>query len=154
MNENSFTYLLLDEKEVNDVDAFSFLNEVKNEILKKYSIDDLKLFSAFQFSNGTEILKKYLNYYNSHPVITKTGEIISDLNCAKDAIIENVEKILERDNKMDLVVKKSVELQKFSENINSITKTIRKNETQRKNKFIIFSVIIIGILVALILILT
>ncbi len=154
MNENSFTYLLLDEKEVNDVDAFSFLNEVRNEILKKYSIDDLKLFSAFQFSNGTEILKKYLNYYNSHPVITKTGEIISDLNCAKDAIIENVEKILERDNKMDLVVKKSVELQKFSENINSITKTIRKNETQRKNKFIIFSVIIIGILVALILILT
>lgn len=154
MNENSFTYLLLDEKEVNDVDAFSFLNEVRNEILKKYSIDDLKLFSAFQFSNGTEILKKYLNYYNSHPVITKTGEIISDLNCAKDAIIENVEKILERDNKMDLVVKKSVELQKFSENINSITKTIRRNETQRKNKFIIFSIIIIGILVALILILT
>jgi hypothetical protein len=154
MNENSFTYLLLDEKEVNDVDAFSFLNEVRNEILKKYSIDDLKLFSAFQFSNGTEILKKYLNYYNSHPVITKTGEIISDLNCAKDAIIENVEKILERDNKMDLVVKKSVELQKFSENINSITKTIRRSETQRKNKFIIFSVIIIGILVALILILT
>jgi hypothetical protein len=154
MNEDSFTFLLLDEKEVNDVDAFSFLNEVRNEILKKYSIDDLKLFSAFQFSNGTEILKKYLNYYNSHPVITKTGEIISDLNCAKDAIIENVEKILERDNKMDLVVKKSVELQKFSENINSITKTIRRNETQRKNKFIIFSVIIIGILVALILILT
>ena len=154
MNENSFTYLLLDEKEVNDVDAFSFLNEVRNEILKKYSIDDLKLFSAFQFSNGTEILKKYLNYYNSHPVITKTGEIISDLNCAKDAIIENVEKILERDNKMDLVVKKSVELQKFSENINSITKTIRRSETQRKNKYIIFSVIIIGILVALILILT
>ena len=154
MNENSFTYLLLDEKEVNDVDAFSFLNEVRNEILKKYSIDDLKLFSAFQFSNGTEILKKYLNYYNSHPVITKTGEIISDLNCAKDAIIENVEKILERDNKMDLVVKKSAELQKFSENINSITKNIRRSETQRKNKFIIFSVIIIGILVALILILT
>ena len=154
MNEDSFTFLLLDEKEVNDVDAFSFLNEVRNEILKKYSIDDLKLFSAFQFSNGTEILKKYLNYYNSHPVITKTGEIISDLNCAKDAIIENVEKILERDNKMDLVVKKSVELQKFSENINSITKTIRRSETQRKNKFIIFSIIIIGILVALILILT
>ena len=154
MNEDSFTFLLLDEKEVNDVDAFSFLNEVRNEILKKYSIDDLKLFSAFQFSNGTEILKKYLKYYNEHPVITKTGEIISDLNLAKDAIIENVEKILERDNKMDLVVKKSAELQKFSENINSITKTIRRNETQRKNKFIIFSVIIVGILIALILIIT
>ena len=154
MNEDSFTFLLLDEKEVNDVDAFSFLIEVRNEILKKYSIDDLKLFSAFQFSNGTEILKKYLKYYNEHPVITKTGEIISDLNLAKDAIIENVEKILERDNKMDLVVKKSAELQKFSENINSITKTIRRNETQRKNKFIIFSIIIVGILIALILIIT
>ena len=154
MNEDSLTFLLLDEKEVNDVDAFSFLNEVRNEILKKYSIDDLKLFSAFQFSNGTEILKKYLKYYNEHPVITKTGEIISDLNLAKDAIIENVEKILERDNKMDLVVKKSAELQKFSENINSITKTIRRNETQRKNKFIIFSIIIVGILIALILIIT
>ena len=57
-------------------------------------------------------------------------------------------------NKMDLVVKKSAELQKFSENINSITKTIRRNETQRKNKFIIFSIIIVGILIALILIIT
>jgi t-SNARE complex subunit (syntaxin) len=112
------------------------------------------LFSAFQFSKGTEILKKYLNYYNNHPVITKTGEIISDLNYAKDAVIENVEKLLERDNKMDIIVKKSDDLQNFSTNINSIAKTIRKNETQRKNKFIIFSIIIVGVLIAIILLVT
>jgi len=55
---------------------------------------------------------------------------------------------------MDIIVKKSDDLQNFSTNINSIAKTIRKNETQRKNKFIIFSIIIVGVLIAIILLVT
>jgi hypothetical protein len=43
INENSITFLLLDE-EVNDNNAFSFLTDLKNEILKYYSYDDLKIF--------------------------------------------------------------------------------------------------------------
>ena len=56
INENSITFLLLDE-EVNDNIAFSFLTDLKNEILKFYSFDDLKNFSTDQLKNGVDIIK-------------------------------------------------------------------------------------------------
>ena len=40
---------------VNDKDAFSFLNEVKNELLKNFSIDELMNTNGFQLIKGTEI---------------------------------------------------------------------------------------------------
>ena len=43
---------------VNDKDAFSFLNEVKNELLKNFSIEELMNTNGLQLNKGTEILKK------------------------------------------------------------------------------------------------
>ena len=57
MYENSIIILLLSES-VNDKDAFSFLNEVKNELLKNFSVDELMNTNGLQLNKGTEILKK------------------------------------------------------------------------------------------------
>ena len=90
-----------------------------------------------------------MKYYNAHPITTKTGEIIENLNLAKDAMIENIEKLTDRNNKMEIIAQKSDSLKNFSINISSIADNVRRNESSRKNKFAIYAFIIIGILIIL-----
>ena len=143
--ENSIIILLLSES-VNDKDAFSFLNEVKIELLKSFSVDELMNTNGLQLNKGTEILKKKMVYYNSHPITTSNGQIIENLNLAKDAMIENVEALLERYDKIDIIAKKSDSLKDFSNNLSSVVENIRNKESERKNKFIIYLIIIVGII--------
>ena len=134
---------------MNDKDAFSFLNEVKNELLKNFSVEELMNTNGLQLNKGTEILKKKMGYYNSHPITTSNGEIIENLNLAKGAMIENVEALLQRDDKIEIIAKKSDSLKDFSNNFSHVVENLRNKESERKNKFIIYSVIIVGILILL-----
>ena len=134
---------------VNDKDAFSFLNEVRNELLKSFSIEELMNTNGLQLNKGTEILKKKMVYYNSHPITTSNGEIIENLNLAKDAMIENVEALLERNDKIDIIAKKSDSLKDFSNNLSSVVENIRNKESERKNKYVIYLIILIGIIILL-----
>ena len=122
------------------------MNEVKVELLKSFSVDELMNTNGLQLNKGTEILKKKMVYYNSHPITTSSGQIIENLNLAKDAMIENVEALLERDDKIDIIAKKSDSLKDFSNNLSSVVENIRNKESERKNKFIIYLIIIVGII--------
>lgn len=106
-------------------------------------------YSTYQLTNGVDILNKFMTYYNSHPTKTKTGELIKELTLAKDAMVENIEKILDRDKKMEIIATKSNKLQEMSINVSTMADTIRKNESMRKNKYVIFASILVGILVIL-----
>ena len=105
--------------------------------------------NGMQLNKGTEILKKKMVYYNSHPITTSNGEIIDNLNLAKDAMIENVEALLERNDKMDIIAQKSDRLKDFSNNLSNVVENLRNKESERKNKFVIYAVIIVGIIILL-----
>ena len=141
--------MLLSEQ-VSDTKAFAFLNEVKEEILKKYPTEELMNINSFQFEEGKKILAKKMQFYNSNPLTTNRGEILENLNIAKDAVIENIETLIERNNKIDIMVQKSDNLKDYSNNISAITGDILKKESERKNRYVI--VIISLFIIVLILI--
>ena len=141
--------MLLSEQ-VSDTKAFAFLNELKEEILKKYPTEELMNINSFQFEEGKKILAKKMQFYNSNPLTTNRGEILENLNIAKDAVIENIETLIERNNKIDIMVQKSDNLKDFSNNISAITGDILKKESERKNRYVI--VIISLFIIVLILI--
>jgi len=146
--DNSIIILLLSES-VKDRDAFSFLNEVKNELFKNFGLDELMNTNGLQLNKGTEILKKKMGYYNSHPITTSNGEIIENLNLAKDAMIENIEALLQRDDKIDIIAKKSDDLKDYSNNISNVVESIRNKESERKNKYMAYLFVLIGLIIIL-----
>ena len=94
---------------------------MKEEILKKYSIDELMNTNGSQLSDFLEILQKKMRFYNSNNMTTTKGEIIDNLNSAKDAAIENIQTLLERNTKMDIMVHKSNDLIDISNNMSIFT---------------------------------
>ena len=105
---------------------------MKEKLLKKYSIEELMNTNGSQLENSKELLSKKMQFYNSHPVTTTKDKIFANLNVAKDAIIENIETLMERNNKIDITVKKSENLLDFSKFISAIKGGINKREYERK----------------------
>ena len=110
---------------------------MKDEILKKYSIDELMNTNGSQLTDFLENLQKKMRFYNSKNVTTTKGEIIDNLNSAKDAAIENIESLLERNIKMDIMVQKSNDLIDISNNMSIFTRDVSRKESERKNKYVV-----------------
>ena len=105
--------------------------------------------NGLQLNSGKEILKKKMGYYNSHPITTSNGQIIESLNLAKGAMIENIEALLERDDKIDIIAKKSEDLKGFSNNLSNYAENIRNKESERKNKYMAYLFVLIGLIIIL-----
>lgn len=148
VNHNNITIMLLGEG-LKDSIAFSFISEVEKGLLETVNEDELNNCNQFQLTKGTKILEKYMQYYNAGQITTTTGEIIEDLNLAKSIAIENIEKVLEREEKMKIIATKSENLQGCSMSLNTYSDSIRRAETSKKNKFVMYAVLIIGVLVIL-----
>ena len=143
--------LILFSINVEDNIAFAYLNDLKTEIIGKYSIEELNNMNSLQFEEGKKILENRFLYYKYGAVITMKGQMIKNLNLARDAVIDNLENLIERDKKMDIIIHKSDNLLEFSNNLSSIGEAFNKNEEKkRKNKYLCFFIFIIIIIILII----
>ena len=148
INDNDITYLCLSENYDDDI-AFAFLKDLKKILLSKYDYEKIASFCAYQLNDFDKNLSQLINYYNSNPTITKTGDVISELHEAKNAQIENIEQIFERDQKLNIIAIKSESLYNQSKNINLMAMEISKQKRRKQMKIVL---IMIGVLFLLFLI--
>jgi len=99
--------------------AFAFLNDLRKKFLQSYEYDKLPTFRALQLKEFNPSIAQLMNYYNTNPQLTKTGELIRELNEAKEVMVENIEKLLERNEMINIIVLKSDHLTKSSERVNN-----------------------------------
>ena len=147
MYENDIIIFLLSEQ-VKDEDAFSFLYEIKNAIFKEYSAEELS--NNSQLNKAKEILKIKMKYYNSHPIETSEGKLIDNLNLAKGVIFDNIENLLGRNDKIDMIINESNHLKDSTNIISDLTRNFENKESERKNRYIILAISLFLIILILI----
>ena len=131
---------------MDDKVAFSFLNDVEKEIFNFYKSEELINMNSSQLNKGKEILNKVMRFYNSNPITTGGGEVIENLNLAKSAVLENIENLLDRNNKIDMIIEKSNSLNENSYIMNNFANQIKLRESERKNKYVYYVVSLVIII--------
>ena len=134
---------------MDDKVAFSFLNDVEKEIFNFYKSEELINMNSSQLNKGKEILIKEMRFYNSKPITTGGGEVIDNLNLAKSAVLENIENLLDRNNKIDMIIEKSNALNENSYIMNDFANKIKLRESERKNKYVYLIVSLVVIVLIL-----
>ena len=124
--------------------------EVKNEILKEYSTEELSNTYSSQLNKAKEILKTKMKYYNSHPITTSNGKLIDTLNFTKDAVMDNVETLLDRNDKIDMIINNSDKLKDSSYMISNLAQNLDNKESERKNRYIVLIISLFFIILILI----
>ena len=127
INKDNVTYLCITSNFPEDT-TFAFLMEVQRQFLNQNDYKDIMKKQSYQLDYFEKNLKNIMDYYNKCPEKTLSGEIIKNLVDAKSIAIENIEKLIERDDKLNITVQKSDKLYDQSKNINSLANSIKNQK--------------------------
>ena len=154
INQDNITYLCMTSNFPEDI-AFGFLIDVQKQFIETYDYDQIQSSTSYLLDGFQEKLKKLMDYYNTCPQKTQTGQIIKDLIDAKSTAVENIEKLISRDQKLNIIVAKSDALNTQSRNINNIAQKIKTQQKLKKmkNMRLVIGAVIIFVIILFIVIL-
>lgn len=101
------TFLCMTEAETKRRVAFLFLEDIKKIWREKYGVVEQ---SALAFSLNeafSPILKQRMEYFSVNPASDNFSKVQQQIDAVKDVMIENIESVLERGEKIELLVDKT-----------------------------------------------
>ena len=150
-DENDITYLCMGEYLETDV-AFSFLADLKKKFLSTYDNQKIQSSYSYQLKNFSEEIHKLSDFYIKNPQ-SKLAMLKNNINQTSEIMHENVEKLFQRNEKLDITLQKSNNLLGSSD---VFYKNIHRMKMKQKYKrlkylaFLILVLIVIGLLIYLI----
>ncbi|KAG6597305.1 putative vesicle-associated membrane protein 726 [Cucurbita maxima] len=149
--ENGFTYCVVAIEAAGRQIPIAFLERVKEDFNKRYGGGKASTAAAKSLNKefGSK-LKEHMQYCVDHPEeISKLAKVKAQVSEVKGVMMENIEKVLDRGEKIELLVDKT-------ENLRSQAQDFRTQGTKMKRKMwyqnMKMKLIVFGIVLALILI--
>ncbi|GMI66390.1 vesicle-associated membrane protein 726 [Hibiscus trionum] len=149
--DNGFTYCVVAAESVGRQVPIAFLERISVDFTKRYGGGKAATAPANSLSKefGPK-LKEHMQYCIDHPEeISKIAKVKAQVSEVKGVMMENIEKVLDRGEKIELLVDKT-------ENLRSQAQDFRQQGTQMRRKMWLqnmkIKLIVLGILIALILI--
>jgi len=118
---------------ITDSVAFQFLAEVRQKFTQQYNAKALANIHAYQLTDFNAELKNLIGVYNSSKY-SKSEQLIKELNEAKGIMVENIEKIFDRDEKLNIIAVKSHNLTQRSQNVHYQSAAVKKREREKYYK--------------------
>jgi len=149
--DNGFTYCVVADESAGRQLPMAFLERVKDDFVSKYGGGKAATAAANSLNKefGSK-LKEHMQYCVDHPEeISKLAKVKAQVTEVKGVMMENIEKVLDRGEKIELLVDKT-------ENLHNQAQDFRSTGTQMRRKMWLqnmkVKLIVLGILIALILI--
>ncbi|SBT82198.1 SNARE protein, putative [Plasmodium ovale] len=146
--KNGITFMAMADKELGFLTPYAFLEEISKVFFRhfNYTSDLITLSLDEEFKPVLKENMRIFNNYESNDV----HNLKSQISNIQNIIIENIEKILERREKIDILVNKSEKL--YQENISFRREAMRLNFFMwlENNRFLIYFISTIAIFILLI----
>ncbi|XP_030943530.1 vesicle-associated membrane protein 721-like [Quercus lobata] len=149
--DNGFTYCVVADESVGRQVPMAFLERIKDDFVSRYSAGkaDTALANSLNKEFGPK-LKEHMQYCVDHPEeISKLAKVKAQVSEVKGVMMENIEKVLDRGEKIELLVDKTENLHQQAQDFRTSGTKIRRKMWLQNMKI---KLIVLGILIALILI--
>lgn len=147
MVSDGLTYLCMTDNEFSRQTAFQFLNEIKKRFLATYG-DRGKTALAFAFNADFErTLQSQMDVYNKMKGDDKVTRIQDQISEVRNVMIENIDRVLERGEKIELLVDKSEILDQHSFKFRTQARTLKRAMWWKNIKLIVIIVIILVLVI-------
>ncbi|KAF7837328.1 putative vesicle-associated membrane protein 726 [Senna tora] len=149
--ENGFTYCVVAVESAGRQIPIAFLERIKEEFTKKYGGGKAATASARGLNKefGPK-LKAQMQYCVDHPEeISKLAKVKAQVSEVKGVMMENIEKVLDRGEKIELLVDKTEDLRSQAQDFKTQgTKVKRKMWIENmKMKLIVFAIVVALLLI-------
>jgi len=131
-DENDITFLCMGKNLESDV-AFSFISDLKKKFYLTYNKDIIKSAYSYQLKDFSNEIKKLSISYSKNP-ISKIKLLENSVSKTHNILFQNMQQLMERDTKLDLIAQKSNRLTESSDNLLKNIHQIKRREKMKKYK--------------------
>ena len=131
-DDNDITYLCMGKNIDSDI-AFSFIADIKKKFLLSYENNQIKNAFSYQLKDFSNEIKKMMISYGKNP-ISKIKLLQNSVSKTQSILFENVQQLMERDTKLDLIAQKSNRLTETSDSFMKNIHEIKKRQKMKKYK--------------------
>eukprot|EP00878_Enallax_costatus_P020277 GHUV01021428.1.p1 GENE.GHUV01021428.1~~GHUV01021428.1.p1 ORF type:complete len:191 (+),score=39.85 GHUV01021428.1:192-764(+) len=111
MVHDGLTFMCMAEESAGRRVPFAFLEDIKGLFLSRYA-DSFRNAVAYEFNaDFSKVLQQRMDYFSNDPSADVVNRVRGEITQVKDIMIENIEKVLDRGEKLDLLVDKTELLQ-------------------------------------------
>eukprot|EP00250_Pteridium_aquilinum_P013301 c2125_g1_i1 orf=297-959(-) len=149
--EDGFTYMVVADETIGRQTPFAFLERVKDDFKRRFGGG--KADTAVAHSLDREFgpkLKDHMQYCIDHPdEMNKIAKVKAQVSEVKGIMMENIEKVLDRGEKIELLVDKTENLRFQADNFQKQGKQLRRKMwlQNMKVKLVVLGIVIILILI-------
>jgi vesicle-associated membrane protein 7 len=134
--ENGICYLSMSDEKNKHRIPFAFLEDMKTNFTSKYGMEIPQTAIAFSMNEEFKgIIEQRMDYFNSDGAdrtIDNIGGLKSQIDDVKDVMVQNIERVLERGEKIELLVDKTDRLNQQAFRFQSSSRELRRAMWWRK----------------------
>ena len=145
--DQGITFLCMADETTKRRITFAFLEDIKQTWREKYGgVEQTAL--AFSLNDSfSPILKQRIDFFNVNPAADTIGRVQAQIETVKDAMVENIEKVLERGEKIELLVDKTDRLNQQAFKFERQSRTLQRDMMCRKYRNYCLILLIVSIII-------
>eukprot|EP00854_Cymbomonas_tetramitiformis_P005990 gene5989-7199_t len=125
--DSGYTFLVVSDAETGKALPYAFLQRVRDDFVPKYGNQATNALGNSLDKEYGPKLKGHLDYCESHPEeLSKVAMIHKQVADVKDIMMENIEKVLDRGEKIELLVDKTEDLRFKADNFYKTGRQLRR----------------------------
>ena len=129
--------------------AFSYLADLKKKFLSTYNIQKVQGSYSYQLKSFSDEIQKLSDFYIKNPQ-SKLAMLKNNINQTSEIMHENVERLFQRNEKLDITIQKSNNLLGTSDVFYKNIHRIKMKQKYKRIKYLAFLIlvfIVIGLLI-------
>jgi hypothetical protein len=129
--------------------AFSYLGDVKKKFFTTYDNQKIQSSYSYQLKSFSDEIKKLQDYYIKNPQ-SKLAMLKNSINQTSEIMHENVEKLFQRSEKLEITLQKSNNLLGNSDVFYKNIHRMKMKQKYKRLKYIAFFILIVLVMALLI----
>ena len=142
--DDGLTYLCMTKQSFSQRLSFAFLEDIKNKFHSAYGSRGRTALPMGMQADFCRVIQTRMDFYSSDPSADKIIKVQSDIDDVKNVMVQNIEKVLERGEKIELLVEKTEAMNDQAMNFKKSSTSLKRAMWWKNIKLWII-VIIIGI---------
>ncbi|KAF9896845.1 hypothetical protein BX616_006654, partial [Lobosporangium transversale] len=124
--EDGLTYMCMADDTFGRRVPFAFLQDIKQRFLEQYGRDrGLNAHVPYAMNEFSKTIAKQMEYFSSNPNADRIKQVQGEIEQVKDVMVQNIERVLERGERIELLVDKT-------DNLNQQAFAFKKRSTALK----------------------
>ena len=154
INENGLLIMAMCDKTVEKKLAFMFIQDVRKTFLEIYTPREIDLAKGYSLKSfGSQYIKPKMEMYNENPQIAnddKAEKLLSDMKYLKDNMVENIEALIQRDGKIEIMAETAMQLSTVSNSYKTKSRKLKENERRKRWMLCAITTLVLVIFIAIV----